>query len=74
MLPIKHNDIEPSDAGCLQFHEVEFLEDFGKIKKGKKFGLAAVDYYKGIVSCSNYDDDWNKLEEVEVKFKAVALD
>ncbi len=77
MLPVKHDGWDEADPCCIQLYDVEFLENFGKIEKGKKFQSTYIDYGKGIISCLNEGEtgiEGDRQEEVEIRFKAVAID
>ena len=46
MLPIKSDGWDEADPGCINLHNIEFLEDFGTIEKGKKFKLRSRNPFK----------------------------
>ncbi len=79
MFPIKRAgfDIDEGNELCIQFHNVEFLENFGKIEKGSKFQYAYADYARGILICGNDGQsgiEGDRNEAIEISFKAMAID
>jgi hypothetical protein len=77
MLPIKSDGWDEADPGCINLHNIEFLEDFGTIEKGKKFDYAFIDIENGFFNGLNEGEtgiEGGRNEQVEVRFKAIAVE
>lgn len=58
LFPIKWMDFDDGILGSMLFYEVEFLEDFGSIPKGK-YDNIMIDYRNGEIQV--YDSEDNVL-------------
>ena len=57
------------------YYEVEFVEDFGKFKKGEKFSSIDVYYDRGLIETySDEEDEYGNLKLLKSQeFKAMPL-
>lgn len=63
-LPIKYNDVEPTDEGT-EYFDVKFTSDFGSIFKNECF--ACVDVTEdGTIVCSDENGKVLKTEEYKI--------
>jgi len=50
------NGWDDMDTSTFMFYDVEFLQDFGPVKQGQRFGSVVVCYEKQVIECYSGDD------------------
>lgn len=70
LIPILWNGWDQPDTAVLQFHNVEFYEDFGPFSNGEEFSCVTVDHIKCVIEA--YSEDGTEIVKT-CKFKAIPI-
>lgn len=73
-LPMIWGSFDVADLNLTYFYDVEFIEDFGAIKKGSKFDDVLEDNQTGYLIACNVGADGKAQEEIRQRIKYVVVE